>query len=98
MTRFVVFHAPGKAWQPGIPFRQQPGLQAHVDHYRKQAELGALSGGGPFLDAASGGMMIFEPEIAEERVVEIARTDPAVESGLLTFAIRPWYNPYAPKR
>lgn len=57
-TRFVVIHKPGAKWIPGAPIFEQPGIQAHIDHYRKLLESGKLEMGGPFLDAGAGGMMV----------------------------------------
>jgi len=93
-THFVVFHHPGPAWLPGIPMREQPGLKAHVDHFRVEAEAGRLFGGGPFTDDASGGMVVFKDDVEREHVERVAGADPTVQSGLLTFTIRPWFRPY----
>jgi uncharacterized protein YciI len=90
--RFVVIHKPGPAWQSGVPAFGQTGLQQHVDHFRKLLDAGKLTMGGPFMDEASGGMMIPEPSIAEEEMRVFAGDDPAVKSGLLTFSIRPWLS------
>jgi hypothetical protein len=46
--------------------------------------------GGPFVDGAGGGMMICKPGMDEDALRTHALTDPAVESGLLQFEIRPW--------
>lgn len=88
--RFVVLHRPGPAWQAGVPVFQQPGLQAHVDHYRQWHALGRLALGGPFLDEAGGGMMITEPGLALEDVQAFAAADPSVASGLLGYEVRLW--------
>jgi uncharacterized protein YciI len=89
-VRFVVVHAPGPAWKPGVPPFEQPGLQGHVEHYRKALATGKLALGGPFLDPAGGGMMIATPGASEVEIREIAASDPTVESGLLTFEVRQW--------
>jgi hypothetical protein len=44
-VRYVVMHRPGPAWQAGVDFREQPGVEAHRDHYaamyaRRQLEMG----------------------------------------------------------
>ena len=88
--RFVVVHRPGPNWQPGVPIFQQPGLQAHVDHYRKLHDAGKLAIGGPFLDETSGGMMVPATGIGREEIEAFARDDPAVVSGLLAFDVRTW--------
>jgi len=46
--------------------------------------------GGPFVDKASGGMMIPEAGVTEEDIRAFAADDPTVQSGLLEFEIRPW--------
>jgi uncharacterized protein YciI len=88
--RFVVIHTQGPNWKPGVPAFEQPGLQQHVEHYRKLLDSGKLTMGGPFMDDTSGGMMIPEPTIQEEEIRKFANDDPAVQSGLLKFTIRPW--------
>ena len=86
----VVFHAPGPAWEPGLPLTQQVGVQEHRVHYAKLAAEGKLMLGGPFGDSAAGGMMICKPGVDEDALRMHALADPAVESGLLQFEIRPW--------
>jgi uncharacterized protein YciI len=87
---FVVIHSPGPAWEPGLPLLQQVGIQGHRAHYAQLLDQGHLLMGGPFTDAAGGGMMICKPGIDEDTLRMHALTDPAVESGLLQFEIRPW--------
>ena len=87
---YAVIHAPGPNWKSGVPAREQPGLGAHVEHYRALLQTGTLKVGGPFVDEASGGIMVFEPSVALADVRTAAADDPAVKSGLLTFEIRPW--------
>jgi uncharacterized protein YciI len=89
-TCLVVFHFPGPAWVAGMPMFGQPGLQAHIDHYRSLMESGQLGAGGPFLDGDGGGMMIIQPGMPLEELVEFAEDDPAVRGGLLRVAVRPW--------
>jgi uncharacterized protein YciI len=89
--RYVVFHSPGPAWQHGVDFREQPGVAAHVTHYRKLFEAGKLAMGGPFLAEDSGGMMVPAAGITREEMEAFAAADPAVQSGLLVVEIRPWY-------
>ena len=33
--RYVVFHRPGPAWLAGKTMFEQPGVRAHVEHYRR---------------------------------------------------------------
>jgi uncharacterized protein YciI len=86
----VVFHSPGPAWDVGLPLVQQVGIQAHRAHYETLLNEGHLLLGGPFVDAAGGGMMICKPHMDEDQLRTHALVDPAVESGLLEFEIRPW--------
>ena len=89
-TRHVIFHTPGPTWLPGKSLFEQEGVQDHVSHYRKLHSDGRLFMGGPFLDAASGGIMISEEGISEKELSEFAQADPAVKSGLLIAELRPW--------
>ena len=88
--RTVVVHQPGPNWKVGTPLFEQPGLQAHVDYYRKLFDEGKLAAGGPFLDETSGGMMVPAAGVSEAEIRAFADTDPAVKSGLLKFEIRRW--------
>lgn len=88
-TRVVILHRPGPAWNPALPFMQQPGLQHHIDYYRAWLKAGKLSLGGPFLDGA-GGIMISRPGASIEEVKRFAEQDPAVKSGLLRVEVHPW--------
>jgi len=88
--RHVVIHSPGPNWDPGLPTFEQKGLQEHIEHYRQLLAAGKLAMGGPFLDAAGGGMMIPEAALSEQEIVEFMMADPAVASGLLKAAVRQW--------
>ncbi|MEZ4515382.1 MAG: hypothetical protein R3C44_00595 [Chloroflexota bacterium] len=90
---FAVFHSPGEAWIEDVDFREQPGVMEHVTHYARYLEEGKLLMGGPFLMPNSGGMMIAKSEVTEEELRAYAAADPAVQSKLLSFEIRPWYVP-----
>lgn len=91
--RYVVIHTPGKAWQTGVDFREQPGVEQHVLHYRKLFERGLLEMGGPYLVTDGGGMMVTTPGVSAEEIQAFAAEDPAVQSGLLNYEVRPWYTP-----
>jgi len=56
--RHVIVHRPGPLWKAGLPSFQQEGVQQHIEHFRQWLDAGKLALGGPFLDAAAGGMMI----------------------------------------
>jgi uncharacterized protein YciI len=88
--RFVVIHKPGPRWQHGVDFRQQEGVGEHVQHYLKLHEQGKLQLGGPFLLPDVGGMMVTTKNVTQEEIESFAAADPAVQSGLLIFEIRPW--------
>jgi len=88
--RFVVIHTPGPNWKPGVPIFEQEGVQQHLDHFRKLHAAGKLALGGPFLDAAAGGMMIPAPDVPEDEIVAFAHADPTVASGLLRVEVRRW--------
>ena len=90
-VRFVVIHRPGPAWQPGVDFREQPGVMEHVGHYAGLHADGKLELGGPFLTDDAGGMMVATSDVSEEELAAFAGSDPAVASGLLEFEVRPWY-------
>jgi len=88
--RYVVFHRPGPAWQPGRSLFEQPGVRAHVAHYRQWLEAGKLELGGPHVDAAGGGMMVPAAGVSEDEVRRFAAEDPAVRDGTLLAELRPW--------
>jgi len=87
---FVVFHRPGPHWKAGIDFREQEAVGEHVQHYLKLHEQGKLELGGPFLMQDAGGMMVATKDVSREELEAFAASDPAVQSGLLVFEIRPW--------
>ena len=88
--RYVVFHRPGPKWQPGVDFREQEGVREHVGYYLKFHEQGKLEFGGPFLLQDAGGMMVATKEVSQEELEAFAASDPAVQSGLLLYEVRPW--------
>jgi uncharacterized protein YciI len=88
--RFVVVHSPGPAWDASKSLFEQPGLQAHIEHYRQWQVQGKLELGGPFMDGAAGGMMLPVAGVPETEVRRFAAEDPAVKAGLLRAEVRPW--------
>ena len=86
----VIIHHPGPNWKAGVPYGEQDGLQAHIEHYRKLFESGQLLMGGPFLDE-SGGMMVSTEGASIDDLKAFAADDPAVKSGLLTADVKPWF-------
>ncbi len=89
--RQVVLHSPGPNWVKGVDPREQPGIENHIQYYRKFHDQGKLFLGGPFLDLDSGGIMIADADVTREELEEFASSDPAVQDGLLTFSIKTWY-------
>lgn len=85
---FVLFHTPGPRWADGAGFREQPGVENHVQYMADQLAAGSLIFGGPFLDD-SGGMMVLRAD-SREQAVAIAEADPTVANGLLRVAVKPW--------
>jgi uncharacterized protein YciI len=88
--RYVVLHKPGPKWKYGIDFREQPGVNEHVQHYLKLHEQGKLELGGPFLVPDLGGMMVATKDVTQAELDAFAAADPSVKSGLLVYEIRPW--------
>ena len=88
--RYVVLHKPGPKWQTGVDYRQQAGVNEHVQHYLELHEKGKLELGGPFLLPDMGGMMVTTKEVSLEEIEAFAAEDPAVQSGLLIYEVRPW--------
>ncbi len=97
-VRHVVFHRPGPKWKPGVDFRDQDGVGEHVQHYLKLHMQGKLELGGPFLLQDAGGMMVATKEVSRQELEAFAAEDPAVQSGLLVFEIRPWLTAMEHKR
>ena len=89
-VRYLVVHLPGPLWRAGVAFQEQPGIQQHVQHYRKLHESGKLEKGGPFVEGAMGGMMIPVAGLGKEELRRFAAQDPAVKAGLLNFEIWGW--------
>ena len=88
--RYVVLHKPGPKWQTGVDYRQQAGVNEHVQHYFKLHDQGKLQLGGPFLLPDAGGMMVTTKEVSREEIEAFAAEDPAIKSGLLIYEVRPW--------
>jgi len=92
--RYVIFHRPGPQWQPGVNFRDQIGVRAHVDHYGQWHAAGKLVLGGPFLQDDAGGMMVTTRDVSADECEAFAAADPAVQAGLLVYEVRPWHTPF----
>ena len=85
---FALIHRPGPAWQDGVGYREQPGIERHVAYMRSLFDQGRMPMGGPFLDD-SGGMMLLEADSLDEATA-VARADPTVGEGLLCVDVRQW--------
>lgn len=90
-ARWVVCHGAGPRWQRGVAAFEQDGAREHAGHYRALLDEGKLVLGGPFLDDEGGGLMIVAEGVDHAELVAFAAADPAVRSGLLTVAVRPWF-------
>ena len=90
-VRYLIVHLPGPLWRAGVSFREQPGVEEHVEHYRKLYESGKLEKGGPFVEGALGGMMIPAASLSKEELRRFAAQDPAVKAGLLNFELWGWH-------
>ncbi len=84
----VILHSPGRAWKPGVGFREQPGVMAHVEYMAGLLETGTLAFGGPYLDD-SGGMALLRVDDLDEAKA-VAAADPSVQAGLLDWKVVPW--------
>ncbi len=89
-VRYVIFHRPGPAWQPGVDFQSQPGIMDHVLHYSRLRDEGKLALGGPFLESHKGSMVISALGVERDEVEAFAAADPAVLQGVLTYEVLPW--------
>jgi hypothetical protein len=81
---FVLFHSPGRAWQAGVPYAQQPGIIDHIGFMRSLAERELMLLGGPFGDGAPDGLPVGMAVIRAASVEEaelIAGEDRSVASG-----------------
>jgi len=83
----VLFHSPGSKWIDSLSFREQPGIEQHVNYMATLLENNKLILGGPFLDNSSG-MVIFDGSVEEAE--KAASDDPTVKSGLLNVKVKPW--------
>jgi len=83
----VLFHSPGPEWVDTLSFRDQPGIEKHVNYMATLLEKKKLVLGGPFLDN-SGGMVIYDGSV--EEATNAAYQDPSVKTRLLTVVVKPW--------
>jgi uncharacterized protein YciI len=89
-THQIVEHKPGPQWLLGVPFREQPGVDAHFATMKSWLDAGRIVVGGPFLDDLGGGMIVTRFDSIDDATAAAA-SDAAVLAGLLTFSVRPWF-------
>jgi hypothetical protein len=87
--RFVVFYAPGPAWDHTRSFQDQPGITAHPRYLQSLLAQGRLVMAGPFQDDSNSGMSILDAASLEEARTT-AEGDPTVKAGLLKVEVKPW--------
>ncbi|MGD8865379.1 MAG: hypothetical protein PVI81_07290 [Anaerolineales bacterium] len=92
-VRYVVFHTLFPIWEKGVDFREQVSIDKHIYHYCTLFKEGKLELGSSFLLPDLGSMMIAVQGYPMEELIAFAAEDPAVQSGLLEYAVRPWYTP-----
>ena len=85
---FALIHRPGPAWQDGIDYREQPGIERHIGYMRRLFDEGRMVMGGPFLDDG-GGLVLIEAESLDEATT-LAGDDPTIRGGLLSAEVHPW--------
>jgi len=83
----VIIHSPGHKWVDSLSFRDQPGIEMHVNYMAALLKDNKLVLGGPFLDN-SGGMVIYDGGLEEAEMD--AYNDPGVKNGLLSVKVKPW--------
>lgn len=92
MSLFVLFHSPGPAWDPALPYPEQPGVMEHIGFMRSLDERGLMILGGPFDSPGPGepvGMAIVKA--ADQAAAEaLAAEDRSLLTGLLAVDVRPW--------
>ncbi len=94
--RAVGLYARAAAWDDGKPLGEQDGIRAHLEYLTGLGARGLVTRGGPFhagdvlVDDDPVGLIVFATGDLEEarRLVE---RDPAVERGLMSCRVLPWY-------
>lgn len=87
---YILHHRPGPSVAAGESVFDQPGIKEHYQFLRRRATAGQLIAAGPMDDGSGEGMTILEvASLAQARQLA-NEDDPAVVTGLLTVAVRPW--------
>ena len=93
MARFVLAHFTGPRWARGVPYPEQPGIEAHFAFMHDLAERGVLLAGGPYADADDEGRMVGMAIVELEDPAaarELGASDASVQAGLLRVEVREW--------
>ena len=98
---FVAFQTAGPKWVNGVPYNEQPEFMKHVEFISGLHDQGKVLLSGPFMKEPGGlagkldddGMTIFRASDLEE-AMEIATSDPTVQSGMLKVEVRTFWVPF----
>jgi uncharacterized protein YciI len=86
---YAILLAPGPAWKPGKPFREQ-GLRTHFDYWMGIYRSGSIVAAGP-LGNDSGLVLLLAPDLTDAEAVMHA--DPAVVAGIFQGSVRSYAPP-----
>lgn len=87
MQLFLFQYAPGPAWRPGVPMREQ-GLGPHAAYMQQLQDEGRLFAGGGYVDADGGMAIVSAASMEDARAILAA--DPAITSGIFVAELRQW--------
>jgi uncharacterized protein len=87
MQLFLFQYAPGPAWRPGAPMRDQ-GLGPHGAYMQRLEDEGRLFAGGGYVNADGGMAIIIAASFDEAR--DMLAADPAITSGIFVAELRHW--------
>ena len=84
---FVILYAPGPAWKPGVPMKEQ-GLGAHRAYMQSLHDGHKLFAAGPLLESNGGLLIVKANNLDDAR--DIIAHDPAVIAGIFTAQAQTW--------
>ncbi len=84
---YVLLHTPGENWQKKVPYKEQQGIEEHLQYVSAFFEDNKMLMKGQFIDNP-GGMIICNMD--ETEVKQLAQADPAVQKGVLKVKVLPW--------
>jgi uncharacterized protein YciI len=87
---FVITHHRGSAWEPGVPYPSQSGIEGHIGFMRSLDERGLMVLGGPFADEGDAVGMAIVRAASQQAAEALAAEDPSLEIGLIEARVRPW--------